>query len=69
MASYKVVEVYTDITDCTLHFRVHFFLSCVEHSHSFLMSVRCHKKSMSDSCAVKFICYTLASVVWKCSSP
>ena len=32
------------------------------------MSVRCHKKSMSDLCAVKFICYTLASVVWKCSS-
>ena len=25
MASYKVVEVYTDITDCTLHCRVQFF--------------------------------------------
>ena len=60
MASYKVVEVYTDITDCTLHCRVQFFLSCVEHSHSFLMSVRCHKKSMSDLCACSkvYLVYT-----------
>ena len=52
MASYKVVEVYTDITDCTLHCRVQFFLSCVEHSHSFLMSVRlvCSKVYLLYTC-------------------
>ena len=57
MASYDVVEVYTDITDGTLHCRVL--------SYECEMSQQVHARQI---CAVKFTCYTLASVVWKCSS-
>ena len=73
MASYEVVEVYTAITDCTLHCRVLLF-SCVERSHSYeceksqQVDVRlvCSKVYLLYTCSVKFIC--ILPVLCGCSS-